>query len=150
MKITPKERFYKKFFQKASSYLQNKDKSNRLLKNAVVLSAKKKGSLNEVWEKLQLLIELFKAYINGQYREIPTKSILSVIAALLYFVSPIDAIPDFLLGFGYIDDAAVIAFTVRQISKDLDSFKLWKEKNEQDKNTILDAEIIQDSSKKDE
>ena len=137
MKITKRDRFYKKFFKKSSSYLQNKDKSNRLLKNAVSLSAKKKGSLKEVWEKLQLLIELFKAYISGQYREIPTKSILSVIAALLYFVSPIDAIPDFLLGFGYIDDAAVIAFTVRQISKDLDLFKQWKEKN--DKNISLDA-----------
>jgi uncharacterized membrane protein YkvA (DUF1232 family) len=92
--------------------------------------------------------------MNGQYREIPTKSILSVIAALLYFVSPIDAIPDFLLGFGFIDDAAIIAFTVRQISKDLDSFKQWKENNGQEKKILtdknLDAEIITDDKKDEE
>lgn len=36
--------------------------------------------------------------------------------ALAYFISPIDAIPDALIGLGYTDDAAIIAAGIRAIS----------------------------------
>jgi uncharacterized membrane protein YkvA (DUF1232 family) len=35
-----------------------------------------------------------------------------LIAALAYFVIPIDAIPDFIAGFGFTDDAAVLATAI--------------------------------------
>jgi len=40
--------------------------------------------------------------------EVPLAKKATIAAALLYFVSPLDLIPDFLPG-GYLDDAAVIA-----------------------------------------
>lgn len=48
-----------------------------------------------------------------------------VIAAIIYFVSPIDFMPDMLPG-GFIDDAAVIAYVVTQIKADLDNFLAWE------------------------
>lgn len=36
--------------------------------------------------------------------------------ALAYFISPMDAIPDALIGLGYTDDAAIIAAGIRAIS----------------------------------
>jgi len=45
---------------------------------------------------------------------------------LLYFVSPIDFVPDFLPG-GLIDDAFVLSLIIRQIKTDLYKYKEWKE-----------------------
>jgi uncharacterized membrane protein YkvA (DUF1232 family) len=38
-----------------------------------------------------------------------------LVAALAYFVMPFDVVPDFLVGIGYVDDAAVIMATLRAL-----------------------------------
>ncbi len=43
----------------------------------------------------------------------------AVTAALLYFVNPIDLVPDFLPLVGYLDDAAIIAVCFKIIQADL-------------------------------
>ncbi len=65
---------------------------------------------------------MLKAYFSGNYKKLPWTTIVSAVAALLYFINPFDAIPDFILGFGMIDDATVIAFCLRSIKQDLDQF----------------------------
>jgi uncharacterized membrane protein YkvA (DUF1232 family) len=40
-----------------------------------------------------------------------------LIGALAYFVIPFDAIPDFIAGFGFTDDAAVLGMAIRLVSK---------------------------------
>ncbi|PEL13301.1 YkvA family protein [Bacillus sp. AFS017336] len=122
-----KNKFFQKYFKKASSYLGNKEKSTHLLKKAAKLAPTKKGALGEAWEKVNLFIDLFKAYINGSYRDISTKSILTVIGALIYFVSPFDLIPDFIVGLGFLDDATILAYTFKQLNKDIEKYKIWKE-----------------------
>ena len=37
-------------------------------------------------------------------------------AALAYFIMPIDVIPDWILGFGFTDDLAVIVMVLKQLS----------------------------------
>ena len=125
----PKESFsLSKYLEKAKSYLGNTEKSNELLDSADKKSAKNRTQLEGVWEPLQLLFGMFRSYAKKEYTEIPTRSILAIIAAILYFVTPIDVIPDILFGLGFADDAAVIAFTVKQIQDDLEKYKLWSEK----------------------
>ncbi|MFC4402626.1 YkvA family protein [Gracilibacillus xinjiangensis] len=120
------EQGYKKYVTKAKEYLENKTKSEALLKEATEKANNKSGRLEEVWDRLQLLFEVFRAWIKGDYVEIPKGSIIMIIATVIYFVTPIDLVPDFLLGLGFLDDAAVIGFTLKQISNDLDKFKEWK------------------------
>jgi uncharacterized membrane protein YkvA (DUF1232 family) len=83
--------------------------------------------------KIKLFIEMVKEYFQGNYREIPVKTIILITAALIYFVSPADAIPDFLIGIGYVDDISVIAYVFRALNEDIESFKTWKE--EKDRNS---------------
>ncbi|WP_058308960.1 YkvA family protein [Gracilibacillus massiliensis] len=120
------EQGYKKYTSKAKEYFQNKKKSENLLNEAVNKANQKKGRLEEVWEKLQLLLEMFRSWIKGEYKEIPKGSIIMIIATILYFVSPIDLIPDFIVGLGFFDDAAVIGFAIKQISEDIDRYINWK------------------------
>src|SRR4051812_41221671 len=42
-----------------------------------------------------------------------------LMASLAYFVVPFDAIPDFIAGFGFTDDAAVLAMAIRLVAKHL-------------------------------
>ena len=57
---------------------------------------------------------------------------VTVAAAIVYFVVPFDGIPDFLFGWGLIDDAAVISYVVAQLSIELEAFASWQEAQQQD------------------
>ncbi|WP_077212977.1 YkvA family protein [Bacillus dakarensis] len=120
------EQGYKKYESKAIEYMEDKEKAEGLLKNAISKANEKKGKLGEAWEKLQLLFEVLRAWIKGEYKEIPKGSIIMIIATIIYFISPVDLVPDFIAGLGLIDDAAVIGFAIKQISNDLEKFKIWK------------------------
>ena len=84
------------------------------------------GPLGKFWSDLKLLFELVNDYRKGEYREIPWTSIAAIIGALLYVLSPIDLIPDFIPVFGLMDDAAVMALCLRAIDGDLQAYKKWK------------------------
>lgn len=134
---------YKKYEPNAKAYLNSPEKTETLLRDARRKADEKKGSLTDVWDKLQLLFQLTQSWRIGEYRKIPKGSIISIIAAaFIYFVSPIDLVPDFLVGFGIIDDAAVIGFVIKQISKDLEKYRLWKESSFSS-NQIIDEAVTE-------
>lgn len=75
--------------------------------------------------ELATLIALVRAWIAGDYRQISTTSIVSIVAGIIYFLNPLDVIPDFLLGFGFLDDATVLAFVLSRVSGELEQFRDW-------------------------
>jgi len=123
----------KPYQEKASEYLNDKKRSLGLLNNALKKANTNRGALGETWEKFQLLFGVFKDWINGSYKEMPTRSLLLIVLGIVYFVSPIDGIFDYIPFAGYIDDAAVAGFVISQVSVDLDQYKLWKKQAEADK-----------------
>ncbi|WP_026582266.1 YkvA family protein [Bacillus sp. J33] len=118
---------YKKFTSRAKRYAEDPEKTRGLLSKATAKANQNKSSLSDIWEKFQLLIDMVKSWSNGDYRHISKKSIIFVLASILYFVSPIDIVPDFLFGIGMIDDAAVLGFALNQITGELEKFKAWKQ-----------------------
>lgn len=113
---------------KAEEYARDPNKAKKLLADAVKKTKSyesNRGPLADVWGYLTALFRLLKAYIRGDYRNIPWGPVVLVIVAVLYFVSAIDLIPDILPG-GLIDDAAVIAFVIAQVKVDLDNFLAWE------------------------
>lgn len=87
-----------------------------------------KGPLKRFIDDVKLMIFLVKDYANGNYREIPYWTIAAVVAALIYVISPIDLIPDFIPVIGYVDDAAVVSVCLLLVEKDLMKYKEWKAK----------------------
>lgn len=82
--------------------------------------------LNQLVNQAKLLYELVRSYIDGSYREIPWISIATAAAALVYFLSPIDLVPDMIPGIGYIDDLLVVRFALTAIGSDLRTFCEFK------------------------
>lgn len=83
--------------------------------------------LKELWDNIKELIELLKDYGSKRYRDIPVKSIIAIGAAIAYFVSPIDVIPDTIPIVGFFDDALVLKFALDLVLDDLEAYKLWKD-----------------------
>jgi uncharacterized membrane protein YkvA (DUF1232 family) len=83
--------------------------------------------IRRLWSDLPLLARLLKACQRGSYRGLSMRTIVSLAAALLYIVSPIDLMPDFIPGIGLIDDAAVLALLLHSIAQDLAAFRVWEQ-----------------------
>ncbi len=86
------------------------------------------GLLARIIQDLKLLFPLIRYYLKGTYRDVSVKSIVIFIVALAYIISPIDLIPDYILGLGQIDDAAILGLSLYFLEKDLMKYKEWKDK----------------------
>lgn len=123
----PAIRAYGKSKSKAADYIRSKDKLTGLIDKASLKATGKQGRLRDVWGSLLAFFRLIRAYANGSYRNISAQALLTIVAAIIYFVSPIDLIPDFILGIGLIDDATVLAWTIRACAADLAAFMDWEQ-----------------------
>ncbi|WP_439881116.1 YkvA family protein [Pontibacter sp. MBLB2868] len=121
--------FFKKILEKAETYLKHPSKVAKLLNDAFKKATAKKGVgalAGEVWENLQLLSRLIKSATSGEYKGIPTPTIVGGIAVFIYFLSPIDLIPDVIPVIGLLDDASLLAWFMTSIKSELDKFKEWE------------------------
>ncbi|MCD6588717.1 MAG: DUF1232 domain-containing protein [Candidatus Fermentibacteraceae bacterium] len=100
------------------------------------------GALSRLITDVKLMISLVKDYWNDNYREVPWWTIAAVVAALLYVLSPVDLIPDFIPFFGLLDDAAVVSACLFLVEQDLSNYRKWKNSNEdsETEDTSTDAE----------
>lgn len=87
-------------------------------------------ALGRVREDFETSIRMAKAWALHEYRAVPWKSLVYVVGAIIYFVNPIDVIPDFLVGIGFVDDIAVAAAVVNAVHSQLESFRDWEEGGE--------------------
>jgi uncharacterized membrane protein YkvA (DUF1232 family) len=83
------------------------------------------GPLTPLKQDLQTLLRLLRASGEGSYREVSGKNLALAGLGLLYLVSPLDVLPDFIPG-GFADDAAVIGFVLRKIRSELTAFEAWE------------------------
>lgn len=77
-------------------------------------------------EKFSVLGRLIKAYALGEYRNIPWKTLLLILAAMIYFVNPIDLLPDMLPITGLTDDFGVLLWVYNSVNVEIDKFLTWE------------------------
>lgn len=66
--------------------------------------------------QIPFMTDVIAAYYAMLDPETPSRSKWILIGALAYFVSPIDAVPDFILGLGFLDDASIIAAAIAAVA----------------------------------
>ena len=102
------------------------DRANDITQK-VVNSASLKRFINDV----KLLISMIKDSFSGRYKHLPVWVIGAIVFALLYVLSPIDLIPDFIPVIGLLDDAVVLGLCLALAEKDIQKYQLWNESKEQ-------------------
>ena len=89
-------------------------------------------------DDLMLFMSLIKDYYKGDYRKIPFRTISAGVVGAIYTLNPIDLIPDSIPFIGYIDDALVLKFCLKQAQKDLQKYKVWKQEQADAKSKSVD------------
>ena len=111
---------------KAKDIINDKDKFDRFLKK-LEAKLRKFPRVGEQLADLPVMISLVKDFVKGEYKVVPMKSILYIVMALLYFVSPIDLVPDFVFGAGMVDDASVLLVALKNCHDDIEAYREWKD-----------------------
>jgi len=120
---------FKKFIGVAEGYIRQPTRLKSLLTDAYKKASEKNdvGTLaHEAWETLQTMFRLIKASISGEYTGVPTSTVAAAVAVLIYFISPIDLIPDFIPVLGLLDDVALVAWFSTTLKHEMDRFHEWE------------------------
>lgn len=56
----------------------------------------------------------------------------------MYFLSPVDAIPDFIPVFGMLDDIAVLAWLMKTLDDELNAFRTWRNRQMPEKLAVVE------------
>ena len=110
---------------RAAEIVQSPDKLRAMVAEAREKADSAGGAtspLSGVLEDLKTMFELLRAVARGSYR-LRKETLILIAGAVLYFVIPIDVIPDFIPVAGFLDDAAVIAWVVKTCKTEIDLFR---------------------------
>lgn len=86
-----------------------------------------KGITSGLVESVQRLVRLIKAYADGRYDGVDKGNMVMVVAAILYFLSPIDIIPDFIPVIGWLDDITLVGWVITTLGEELDRFEEYED-----------------------
>jgi len=84
------------------------------------------GRFQKLFNQVKLLFGMIGDYWNGVYKDVPWYTIAMAVAAVVYFLSPVDLIPDPIPVIGYVDDATVLLLTFKAIREDLKAYCAFK------------------------
>ncbi len=82
----------------------------------------KKHTKESWYHNFKLLFDM----ITDKEYTVDKKTYLMIAGALSYVVFPIDVIPDFILGVGFLDDAFVLGFVMKQLTGEINKYKKFK------------------------
>jgi uncharacterized membrane protein YkvA (DUF1232 family) len=106
----------------------NDDDVDVVMSNQERIAEKLRNSnvLQKYTELGKVMFGMLKDYRKGIYSNVPWFTIAAIAFGFLYILNPLDIIPDFLPGIGYVDDFAVFTFALRFIESDLHNYLDWK------------------------
>lgn len=116
--------------QQAEEALATPARVSRISTRAREKAEHYRGRLGEAFGDIQAITRLLTAWAQGRYRVVPMRTLVALLGALLYFLMPLDAVPDFILALGLIDDAAIIARVIHIFRDDLKAFRQWEKSNQ--------------------
>lgn len=113
---------------KADKIASSRTKLARLLQKATekLTRVSEITAVKESQEQLEVIFRMVKAHINHEYRGFSNRTMGLFALGLLYFILPVDFIPDFIPVIGYVDDLTVLMAIFKSISSDVEKFLEWE------------------------
>ncbi len=122
----PMSKYFTNARARAKKMLDDPEALKRVADEAYSSGANRSGPFAAVMDEFRTLVRLVVAYARGHYRDIPPASLVTVVAGLIYVVSPLDVIPDLVPVLGFSDDAVVIGWVIKSVREELDAFRAWE------------------------
>jgi len=126
-----KNAIFNVFINRATKLLGRPFKIVTILNETADKLADKKSKDNKFKQLIDValtLVRLVRSYATGDYRDIQSGTIISGLAVLLYVLSPIDLIPDFIPVVGFLDDLSLISWFVGKFQSELVRFREWEQR----------------------
>ena len=113
---------------KAEKLLKNKEKTEKVLEKAKWLCnmLAKIPFFGKIFDGISTMCDLISDYNKGIYKNIPLATIVTILAAILYMVCPVDLLPDALPLIGVLDDAAILYGVSMAAKNDIEAYNKWK------------------------
>lgn len=120
---------FRRFTGRAGALLSKPMKVGLLLTTAygklVDVNSSENG-FHQLRTVMMTFMRMVRAYVRGDYRDISKKSMMIGVAVLLYLVTPLDIIPDFIPIIGLMDDISLMAWFVDAFSKEITKYREWE------------------------
>lgn len=120
---------FRNALQRAGKIASDKKSLGKLLsrtKEKVKSIEGDKGIVHKLLDKVFTFIRMIRAHISGEYKNIPLKTLILMVAGLLYFLMPLDFLPDFIPGLGLVDDVSIVLAIFKSISQDVENFEAFE------------------------
>ncbi len=105
-----------------SEKIFNEFKNEKLSEDDYNKAQAKAAYLGTLAGEFYTLLKMIKYYWDGKF-EISKSNLSIIIGTILYVVSPIDAILDAIPFFGYVDDAAILTLSLKNLTVLINNFK---------------------------
>lgn len=121
--------FFRRAKRIAQEALQDPVKLHKILNAAVVkiLTLRRENKeFDQLMMKVGASIRMARASKNRTYTKMPWRSMMLVVGGIVYFIMPLDLIPDFLPVVGFLDDATIMLWIFNALRKDIEAFEAWE------------------------
>ena len=122
--------FFQKALQQAAGALTSKNRLLRLVSQLLLKIQNmnwKNVNAQSFKSKIFVFGRMSKAYALGHYRDVSWKTMLIVVAAVIYFVNPLDLLPDLIPVAGLTDDFAVLMWVYSSVASEIEKFLHWEQ-----------------------
>jgi len=127
-----------KWLQKAKQFT-NKDNFKQLSNKAFKKMENGNDKLQDGFKTIRNFIMMITDFFKNDFL-IDKKELLMMIGGLVYFISPIDIVPDFIPVVGLLDDMAVILFIAKQLTGTVTHYEEYK-RDFEIKDDVIDVTV---------
>ena len=138
--------FYEKYSSEAEDILKDEDKMERFLQK-LEKKLKTVPIAGNALAYVPLMMSLVRSYVKKEYQEPPITSMIAIVVALLYVLSPVDLILDAIPGLGYLDDALVVTGCLALVRTDLEDYRNWRKENGMEMDDLPEYDSIEKEAK---
>lgn len=86
-----------------------------------------KEEIRQLLHNWRTATRMLQAYLHGKYRHVSTKSLVALVAGVVYFLNPLDAIPDLIPFTGFVDDFSFMWWVYHSIENEIQKYRAWEQ-----------------------
>lgn len=110
--------------QEAKAFINDKEKMQNLLNRFKEFF--NNNSLEEIKDNMKEVFNYVSDVFSGRYKDYSMTALITLVAGMVYVVSPIDIIPDFIPIVGFTDDITVFLFVLKSVNDELERYRKSK------------------------